>query len=83
VTCRTDLPLLMGHERDERFDGVFLICSSAEDGWKETAERVDRGWMITEWETFAIDGGEAWGVRSSYSVSDWLISTLASLGAQP
>lgn len=55
-----------GGERDERFPGVQLLTVDHGGQAKTTAERVDGGWRVSEWElTEELDGALS-GMRCWY-----------------
>lgn len=69
-------------QRDERTPGVHLLDFDAGEEWKRTAELIDREyWLITEWETFDIDGGTYWMPGYWNTITIERVETLARLQA--
>jgi hypothetical protein len=85
-----DAPLLIDDPehgyRDERSPGVHLLEVYADGEGKTTAERVEGGWKIADWElTEELDGVLAgsryWFCRSLHTVPDAHVDKLAAIKA--
>lgn len=85
-----DAPLLIDDpehgDRDERCPGVHLLEVDADGEGKTTAERVDGGWKIADWElTDELDGALAgsryWFCRCWHTVPDVHVDKLAAIRA--
>lgn len=73
-------------DRDERFDGVHLLEVDADGEAKVTAERIEGGWKIAEWELTedldgVLGGTRYWFCRSWHTLPDAQLQALSALAA--
>lgn len=74
----TDIPLIAyDGEKDERFEGVYLLDGDTED--KTTVEDFRSYWLIRDWERHVINNVHYWFPRSSYSIDKDIIHKLHEL----